>query len=299
MAAFSARGSTDNKGQFLAHILGVGQEIAENGDVPVNVIFLIEGEEEIGSGNLGAFLTREKENLRCDIVAISDTGMVGPGWPTFTYGLRGIAAMEVTVHGPSMDLHSGVFGGAVANPATVLAHLLASLHNKDGHVTIEGFYDGVRPVQDWERAAWKNLPMTDDALLALTGCSATAGEEGYTSIERTSARPTAEINGIGSGYQGEGTKTIIPSKATAKLTFRLVPDQNPEDILAKAQAHFRAHAPASVWVEIKRGHSGQAYMTDPHSKAGQAGATRLARNIRWPRTRADPRGRQHSHRADL
>ncbi len=265
-----ARGSTDNKGQFLAHILGVGQEIAENGDVPVNLVFLIEGEEEIGSGNLGAFLTKEKENLRCDIVAISDTGMVGPGRPTFTYGLRGIAAMEVTVHGPSMDLHSGVFGGAVANPATVLARLLASLHNKDGHVAIEGFYEGVRPVQDWERAAWKNLPMTDDALLALTGCSATAGEEGYTSIERTSARPTAEINGIGSGYQGEGTKTIIPSKATAKLTFRLVPDQNPEDILAKAEAHLRAHAPASVRVEIKRGHSGQAYMTDPHSKAGQA-----------------------------
>lgn len=265
-----ARGATDNKGQFLAHILGVGQEIAEKGELPVNVIFLIEGEEEIGSGNLGAFLAKERENLRCDIVAISDTGMVGPGRPTFTYGLRGIAAMEVTVHGPSMDLHSGVFGGAVANPATVLARLLSTLHNDAGHVAIEGFYDGVRPVQDWERASWKSLPMTDEALVALTGVPAIAGEEGYTSVERTSARPTAEINGLGSGYQGEGTKTIIPSKAMAKLTFRLVPDQSPEEILDKAETHLRAHAPAGVRLEIKRGHSGQAYMTDPHSPAGQA-----------------------------
>jgi acetylornithine deacetylase/succinyl-diaminopimelate desuccinylase-like protein len=265
-----ARGATDNKGQILAHILGVEQEIAEKGDLPVNLIFLIEGEEEIGSPNLGDFLKAHKEELRCDLAAVSDTGMVGRGRPTFTYGLRGIAAMEVRVIGPSADLHSGIYGGAVANPAAALARILTSLHDKEGRVAISGFYDDVRPIEKWERAAWVKLPLDDTAFLKLTGSPGLFGEAGYSSVERCFARPTAEINGLGSGYQGEGTKTIIPSAAMAKLTFRLVPDQRPADILEKVEAHLRANLPLGVRLEVKPGHSGQPYVTDPHSPAGEA-----------------------------
>ncbi len=272
-----ARGATDNKGQILAHIRGVqaaleGTSVAglTTDALPVNVIFLVEGEEEIGSPNLEAFLRAHRDELKCDIIAISDTGMVGTGRPTFTYGLRGVAAMEVRMTGPAMDLHSGIFGGAVANPATALARLLATLHTADGKIAIEGFYDTVRPVADWEREAWKTLPMTDDALLELTGSPATFGEAGYTTVERASARPTAEINGFGSGYQGEGSKTIIPSKAMAKLTFRLVPDQEPAKILELAEAHLRKHCPPGVKLEIVAGHAGAAYACDPHSAHGEA-----------------------------
>ena len=266
-----ARGATDNKGQILAHIRGVqaAQEATSgagsNGALPVNVIFLVEGEEEIGSQNLEPFLRAHRDELQCDVVAISDTGMVGTGRPTFTYGLRGVAAVEVRVTGPAMDLHSGIFGGAVANPATALARLLATLHTSEGKVAVEGFYDDVRPVADWERAAWKNLPMNDEALLALTGAPETFGEAGYTTVERFSARPTAEINGLGSGYQGEGSKTIIPARAMAKLTFRLVPDQDPAKILAAVEAHLRKHCPPGVKLELVFGHAGSPYACDPHS----------------------------------
>ena len=266
-----ARGATDNKGQILAHIRGVQAALAENnGELPVNVIFLVEGEEEIGSANLRPFLEQHRDSLRCDVVAISDTGMVGPGRPTLTYGLRGVAAMELSVHGPSHDLHSGIFGGAVANPATALARLLASLHHPDGRVAIAGFYDAVRPLADWERESWKTLPLDDARLLELTGAPALFGEAGYSSVERFSARPTAEVNGLGGGYQGEGSKTIIPSKAFAKLTFRLVPDQEPKEILAAAAAHFQAHCPRGVRVTTDAGHSGPPYVMDAHSALGQA-----------------------------
>ena len=265
-----ARGSTDNKGQILAHIIGVQEALAADGDLPVNLIFVIEGEEEIGSPNLGAFLREHREELRCDYVAISDTGMVGPGMPTFSYGLRGIAAMELTVTGPAVDLHSGVYGGAVANPATALARLLATLHDDAGKVAVAGFYDDVRPLQDWERKAWADLPINDHALLELTGSPALVGEKEYSAVERCFARPTAEINGFGSGYQGEGSKTIIPSFAKAKLTFRLVPDQAPETIMELVEAHLQKHCPPGVKLAIHKGHSGNPYMTDPQSAAGQA-----------------------------
>ena len=266
-----ARGATDNKGQILAHIRGVQTALAENdGELPVNVIFLVEGEEEIGSPNLRPFLEQHRENLRCDLVAISDTGMVGPGRPTLTYGLRGVAAMELSVQGPDHDLHSGIFGGAIANPATALARLLATLHNADGHVAIAGFYDRVRPLESWEREMWKTLPITDEYLLELTGATAPFGEKGYTSVERFSARPTAEVNGFGGGYQGEGSKTIIPAHAMAKLTFRLVPDQDPREILNLAAAHFQAHCPRGVRVSTDAGHSGPPYVMDAHSAIGQA-----------------------------
>lgn len=265
-----ARGSTDNKGQFLGHIQGVEETLKEKGELPVNLIFLIEGEEEIGSPNLTPFLEAHKDELKCDLVAVSDTGMVAPGVPTFSYGLRGLTAVEVTVKGPAMDLHSGIFGGAVANPATAVARLVASLHDKDGHIQVEGFYDDVKSVQDWEREAWRDLPMDDAGLQKLTGVSELFGEKGFSSIERTTARPTAEVNGIGGGYQGPGSKTVLPAHAMAKFTFRLVPNQDPQKIQDQVVAHLEKHCPPGVTLEIHRGHSGSPYLVDPQSGFGKA-----------------------------
>ncbi len=269
-----ARGATDNKGQILAHILGV-EEALKTGPLPVNLIFLIEGEEEVGSEHLGPFLLEHRDELQCDVIAISDTGMIAPGVPTFTYGLRGVAAMEVELTGPQMDLHSGVYGGTVANPLNALSWLLATLHDESGHVAIEGFYDDVEPLQNWERNAWKKLPLNDASFIALTGVSELFGEPGFSAVERVWARPTAEINGIGGGYQGEGSKTVIPSRAFAKLTFRLVPNQAPAKILALAQAHLEKHCPAGVQMKVTPGHFGSAYVVDPHNRFGLAAQAAL------------------------
>ena len=271
-----ARGSTDNKGQILAHILGVGETLREKGELPVNLIFLIEGEEEVGSKHLAEFLSANREALRCDLIAISDTGMIAPRTPTFTYGLRGITAMEVRVHGPSIDLHSGIYGGTVANPATAIAQLVATLHDANGRVAVPGFYEDVAPLQQWERDAWALLPFGEKELLAVTGAAEPFGEEGYTSVERAWARPTAEVNGIGGGFQGTGSKTVIPREAFVKLTFRLVPGQRPADILAKVRAHLLAHCPPGVRLVIEDGHSGDPYLTDPHSADGKAAQRALA-----------------------
>lgn len=272
-----ARGSTDNKGQILAHILGVGRTLANTGTTPVNVIFLIEGEEEIGSPSLGAFLLDHRAELACDLICISDNGMVSDFHPTLSYAMRGIAAMEVRVKGPSVDLHSGVYGGAVMNPATAAARLVATLHDDQGRVLIPGFYDAVRPLADWERAAAADCPVTDADILAQTGSPALFGEAGYNTIERIGARPTAEVNGIGGGYQGEGTKTVLPASAFFKLTFRLVPGQQPAEILHLAEAHLRAHCPPGVTLEIERGHSGEPYFSDPMSPDGVAAQRALER----------------------
>ena len=272
-----ARGSADNKGQHLAHVLGVEETLAEKGDLPVNLVFLIEGEEEIGSEHLEEFLHAHREELRCDIIAISDTGMVGVGIPTFTYGLRGIAAMEVKVIGPSSDLHSGIYGGAVMNPVSALARLIATLHDADGRVAVPGFYDGIPALEKWEREAWAKLPYGDREILGVSGASQLFGEAGYTSIERTWARPTAEVNGIGGGFQGVGTKTVLPSEAFAKLTFRLVPQQQPAEVFAKVSGHLREYCPASVKLEITTGHSGEPYVTDPNSADGLAARRALQR----------------------
>jgi len=266
-----ARGSTDNKGQILAHIFGIQETIERDGDLPVNLHLIIEGEEEIGSGNLGNFLTQNLDALKCDVVVVSDTGMVAKGTPTLSYGLRGVTALELKITSSKMDLHSGMFGGAVANPITALAQLLATLHDKNGRVAIEGFYDTVKPLEDWERKAWRNLPLDGDKeILDETGSPALFGEEGYSTLERLWARPTAEINGIGGGYQGQGTKTVIASHAMAKLTFRLVPDQDGDEILGLAEKHLKKHLPPGVTMEITRGHSGPWYLTDPHSQFGEA-----------------------------
>ena len=274
-----ARGSTDNKGQLLAHVSGVAETLARHGQLPLNLTFLFEGEEEIGSPNLSPFLQAHRESLACDIIAISDTGMVAPGVPTFTYGLRGIACVEVTVHGPTIDLHSGIFGGSVANPNTMLARLVASLHDAHGRILIPGFYDDVRPVQPWEREAWSRLPGGAEETLALTGVPQLWGEAGYSDHERRWARPTAEVNGIGGGYQGEGSKTVIPRSAFAKFSFRLVPDQDPADILAKVTAHLKSICPDSVRLEIKIGHSGKPYAMDPDSRFGLAARRALSRTF--------------------
>ena len=266
-----ARGATDNKGQILSHILGVQEALEQNGDLPVNLHFVIEGEEEIGSGNLGNFLSQNKEALRCDVVVVSDTGMVKKGMPTMSYGLRGVTALEVKITAAKMDLHSGVFGGAVANPITALARLLATLHDDKGRIAIEGFYDKVKPLEEWERKAWGDLPIDgDEEILNETGAPALFGEEGYTTLERIWGRPTAEINGIGGGYQGMGTKTVIASHAMAKLTFRLVPNQDGDEILSLAVRHLEKHLPPGVIMDITKGHSGPWYLTDPHSAVGKA-----------------------------
>jgi acetylornithine deacetylase/succinyl-diaminopimelate desuccinylase-like protein len=266
-----ARGSTDNKGQMLAHILGVEKTLKEKGDLPVNLTFLFEGEEEVGSGNLAPFLRANAELLKCDIIAISDTGMVAPGQPTLSYGLRGIAACEVILRGPARDLHSGIYGGAIRNPATEIARLIATFHDADGRVQVEGFYDDVKPLEEWEREMWSKLPGTsDEDFLRYSGSSKTHGEAGYTSAERTWARPTAEINGVGGGYQGEGSKTVLPAEAFAKFTFRLVPNQDPAVIMEKVKAHLDKHCPPGVSLLYVGGHDGKPFYTDPHSAFGQA-----------------------------
>jgi acetylornithine deacetylase/succinyl-diaminopimelate desuccinylase-like protein len=266
-----ARGATDNKGQILSHILGIQETLQKDGDLPVNVDLVIEGEEEVGSQNLGKFLNDNRDALKCEVVLVSDTGMIAPHTPTLSYGLRGVAALEIKVTGPKMDLHSGIFGGAVANPAAALARLLATLHDQNGHIAVAGFYDEVLPLQDWERDSWKKLPIDPDSeMLKETGAPALFGEAGFTTVERIWARPTAEINGIGGGYQGPGTKTVLPSHAMAKLTFRLVPNQQADAIVDLVKKHLQRNSPPGVTLEMTSGHHGPWYLTDPHSKFGKA-----------------------------
>lgn len=268
-----ARGASDNKAPTLAHILGVAHLLEANKDLSVNVIFLIEGEEEIGSPHLEEFLKSHREELSSDVIVVSDTGMTPGNYPAMTYALRGVAALEFIVRGPSQDLHSGLFGGAVANPLTAAAQLVASLHDKNGHILIPGFYDDVQPLQPWEHEASLALEKVsggDESLKKLAGVSELFGEKGFTTLERIGARPTVEVNGFGGGYQGTGTKTVLPKEAFVKLSFRLVANQDPHKILALAAAHLERQKPPGVSLEIKMGHSGEACFCDPKSPASQA-----------------------------
>ncbi|MFV0416697.1 MAG: M20/M25/M40 family metallo-hydrolase, partial [Chthoniobacterales bacterium] len=265
-----ARGSTDNKGQNFAHLLGSAELLKENGELPVNIIYLLEGEEEIGSSNLPDFLRKNRDLLKADIAIISDTGMAAHNYPTLAYGLRGVTALECQVFGPKQDLHSGIFGGTIANPLAAAARLIASLHDDTGRVAIKGFYDDVQALKDWERKAAKTSPIKDQDFIKQTGVKSLFGEPGYTAQERVGARPTAEVNGMGGGYQGEGTKTVLPATAQFKLTFRLVPNQSPEKILDLAEAHLHTHCPPGVRIELTRGHSGAPYMIDPMGPDGLA-----------------------------
>jgi len=241
----------------------------------VNLLFLIEGEEEIGSPSLPGFLRENQELLHCDVVVLSDTGMVAHGVPTLAYALRGVAALECVVRGPSHDLHSGIYGGAVMNPISAAARLIASLHGEDGKVQIEHFYDRVQPLADWEREESLAAPCGEAEILAQTGAPSLFGEQGYNVLERIGARPTAEVNGIGGGYQGEGTKTVLPKEAFFKLTFRLVSNQSSQEILELAEKHLREHCPPGVTLEIRRGHSGEPYFVDPHNSDVEAACRAL------------------------
>jgi acetylornithine deacetylase/succinyl-diaminopimelate desuccinylase-like protein len=245
------RGASDMKGQVLATFHAI-ESLMKNGGMPVNLKFLLEGEEEIGSKNLEPFIRKHAEKLKADVSLNSDAGMMGMDMPTITYGLRGLAYLEINVWGPKADLHSGLFGGAVHNPAQVLAELIARMHDEKGRITLPGFYDRVRPVTEQEHADFARLPINDAHYLEETGVSALWGEEGYTSAERTGARPTLEVNGLLSGWTGPGSKTVLPAKAMAKISCRLVPDQTPAEVEEQMVRFMEANAPKTVRWEVKR-----------------------------------------------
>jgi acetylornithine deacetylase/succinyl-diaminopimelate desuccinylase-like protein len=265
-----ARGSTDNKGQNFAHLKAVEAYLKTGTSLPCDLTFVIEGEEEVGSKSLSGFLKTNRRELACEAVVISDTGMPSPKHPALGYSLRGIIAFEITLHGPARDLHSGGFGGAVDNPAMALSQLLAQLRDENGRITIPGFYDDVASLSAYERKEYARLPVTDAALQKLIGVKKLFGERGFTASEQRSARPTFEINGLTSGYQGEGSKTIIPSWARAKITCRLVPNQKPEHVRKVVVAHLKKICPPTVRMEIEAGHGAEAYYVSPTGPQAQA-----------------------------
>jgi acetylornithine deacetylase/succinyl-diaminopimelate desuccinylase-like protein len=265
-----ARGAVDNKGQHLAHLNAVEAYLQTGTELPCDLTFVIEGEEEVGSKSLGGFLKKNVQDLRCDAIVISDNGLPDLKLPALTYALRGIMAVEVILHGPSRDLHSGIFGGAVDNPAMALCQLLARLRDPRGRINIPGFYDDVLPLSAYERRQLARVPHSDAAMKKFLAVRELFGERGYTATERRCARPTVEINGLTSGYQGEGSKTIIPSWARAKLTFRLVPNQKPDKLRTLVLKHLRKLCPPTVRIELESGHGGEPYIVSPKSAQAQA-----------------------------
>jgi succinyl-diaminopimelate desuccinylase len=241
-----ARGATDDKGQVLTHIQSVCEWLAAGEPLPLQIKFLIEGEEEVGSESLEQRLPAMRDRLACDCVVISDSSQYADGQPAITYGLRGIATYELILTGPGQDLHSGSFGGAVMNPAIALCHLMSSMVDSEGRIQIPGFYDRVRPLDDIERDQWKALPQTDEQFAEAVGVDQLFGEEGYSTDERRWARPTFDVNGLNSGHQGEGVKTIIPATASVKFSFRLVPDQDPNELTDAIKQHLKQHMPSGV-----------------------------------------------------
>ncbi|MBX6378679.1 MAG: dipeptidase, partial [Clostridia bacterium] len=273
-----ARGASDDKGQVFAHIKAVQGLLALQGRLPVNLRFVIEGEEEIGSPNLADFLRTHPDRARADVAVISDSTMLAPGVPTLCYGLRGLAACQVDVSGPRSDLHSGLYGGVAPNPLHALAELIASLHDDDGRVAVPGFYDDVRPLSQEEREAFAALPFDEAELRATVGAPDLVGEAGYTPLERLWARPTLEVNGAWGGFQGDGTKTVIPARAHAKITCRLVPDQDPGRVLDALEAHLHRRCPRGVVVSVRRfAGSARACLTPVDHPAVQAAARALRR----------------------
>ncbi|MFH1743615.1 MAG: dipeptidase [bacterium] len=246
------RGAADNKGQFMAHIKALETCLKTSGKPSLNIRFLIEGEEEIGSPNLGRLIQAEKNRLQPDVIVISDTSMFQEDTPTICYGLRGLAAVEVTVIGANRDLHSGTYGGSVVNPIHVLTEILASCHDKEGRVTVPGFYDDVEPLEECERKAWSGLHWDEEEYRRDLGVESLWGEQGYSSIERCWGRPTLEINGICGGFTGSGVKTVLPRRASAKITLRLVPHQNAEKTLDQMESHIRSIPLNGAKVEFTR-----------------------------------------------
>lgn len=263
--AIFARGSADDKGQFFMHVKAF-EAMMKTNSLPCNIKFIIEGEEEVGSVSLADFLEENKEKLACDVILISDTHIYSNEQPTVTTGLRGLSYMEVEVEGPNRDLHSGLYGGAVPNPINVLAEMIAKLHDKDGKITIDGFYDNVEIVSAEDRAEMNKLKDNPEEFKKSIGLSGIEGETGYTTLERTSIRPTLDCNGIWGGYIGEGAKTVIPSKAFAKISMRLVPYQTDEEITEKFTKYFEKIAPASVKVKVTPHHGGMPYVLPSDTK---------------------------------
>jgi acetylornithine deacetylase/succinyl-diaminopimelate desuccinylase-like protein len=266
-----ARGSCDDKGQFYMHVKALETMIKTN-SMSTNIKFIIEGEEEVGSPNLGKFVANNKELLKADVILISDSAMISLDTPSMDIGVRGLSYIEVEVTGPNRDLHSGVYGGAVANPITILAQMIASCHDKNNHITIPGFYDDVAVATDEERKLMALAPFDEEEYKKDLGVKELWGEKGYTTGERTGIRPTLELNGIWGGYQGEGAKTVLPGKATAKISARLVPNQNSEKMTKLLLDHFKKIAPDSVTVSAFEHHGGEPYMTPIDSTGYKAAA---------------------------
>ena len=276
-----ARGATDDKGQFFAHVKGLETHLATNGELPVNVKLLVEGEEEVGSIHLEDWVAEHRDKLACDAVVISDSAMFAPGLPTITYGLRGLSYFEISVRGPSHDLHSGLYGGSVPNPINVLAKMIAQLHDDQGRVTIPEFYESVRPLTDEEREAFAKLPFDESEFLEESGAPGLHGEEGYSTLERRWARPTLDCNGIWGGYTKPGAKTVLPSTAHAKISCRLVPDQDPERITDLAESHLQELAPDYVELQFESHHGGYPVIGDLDNPTVRAACDALERS--WGR----------------
>jgi acetylornithine deacetylase/succinyl-diaminopimelate desuccinylase-like protein len=267
--AIFARGSADDKGQFYMHVKAFEAMMAEN-DLPCNVKFMIEGEEEVGSDNLDKFVIENKERLKADVILISDTHMISMKNPSITVGLRGMAYMEVEVTGANRDLHSGTYGGAVANPINILCDMIASMKDENNHITIPGFYDKVQELTEAQRARLNEAPFSLSEYKEKLDIADVEGEKGYTTIERIGIRPTLDVNGIWGGYIGEGAKTVLPSKASAKISMRLVPDQDWREIATIFENHFKSIAPASVKVKVKAHHGGAPAVVSDSSLGYQA-----------------------------
>ena len=270
-----ARGATDDKGQVLTHLFSARAFLETKGGLPLNLKYLIEGEEEVGSESLTAYVAKDPGRLACDCIVVSDGSQFGPGQPAITYGLRGIACFELRLKGPNQDLHSGSFGGSVTNPANALAKILAALSDDNGRVQIPGFYDDVAPLSDRERNQFAALPFDERHYLQQIGVSKAAGESGYSTLERRWARPTFDLNGIQSGYQGQGSKTIVPSTASAKLSFRLVPNQSPDKIARSLEEKLRELCPPGIEMELTAMHASGGMVVPLDSPYVKAAATAL------------------------
>lgn len=256
-----ARGASDDKGQVFMHLKAIEALFALDGALPVNVKFIIEGEEEIGSPSLPQYIEENKEKLAADLILISDTGMYAPGKPAVCYGLRGLTGIQIDVRGAKGDLHSGLYGGGVQNAIHALADILASFRDEHGTIQVEGFYDRVRPLSEEERQAYRDLQFDEEALKEEVGVKELFGEKGYSYLEQIWARPTLEVNGVFGGFSGEGIKTVLPAEAGAKITCRLVPDQDPDEIVALLKAHIEKHKPAGVEISISEFDKGAPYIT--------------------------------------
>ncbi len=274
-----ARGTADDKGQVFIHFKAIETYLKTHGKLPVNVRIILEGEEEVGSEHLESFISEQKDILSADLVLISDSSMFARGVPSLCYGLRGIAYMQVELTGPNRDLHSGSFGGSVHNPVQALSEIIASLHDRNGKITIPGFYKDVRPLSKKERAAYRKLPWSDRKYAADLGVKQLYGEKGFTTLERLWARPTLECNGIWGGYTGEGSKTVLPAKAFAKISMRLVPDQSSAKIAGLFERHIKKVAPKTVTVNVKRLHGGEPVLTPLDSPGIRAAIAALEKGF--------------------